>query len=75
MAKRGRRLTDPHHARDVLRVGDHLRPAVQARHLVMDDGNADGVIAARYVTVMHGVSWVRESSQHLPAFNGSGEPE
>ena len=35
---------------------EHLRLGVQARHLVINDGDADRVVAAGNVTVKHGRS-------------------
>jgi hypothetical protein len=41
------------HLADLARVVEHFGPGVQAWHLVVDDGYADGVSAAGYVTVKH----------------------
>src|SRR5262249_16336625 len=42
------------HLGDILGVGDHFLHGVQARHLVIDYGDADGVLAAGDVSVKHG---------------------
>ena len=44
------------HVGDLPGVVEHLRLGVQARHLVVDDGDADGVVAAGNITVKHVVS-------------------
>src|SRR5439155_22122642 len=43
------------HVSDLAGVVEHLGLAVQPRHFVVDDGDADRVVAAGNVTVKHGV--------------------
>ena len=42
-----------HHVGDFPRVRQHLFAGVQAWHLVVDDSNADGVVAAGNIAVKH----------------------
>jgi len=43
------------HVGDLARVVQHVGLGVQARHLVVDHRDADGVLAARNIAVDHGV--------------------
>ena len=42
-----------HHLGDLAGIGQHFRLGVEPRHLVVDDGDADGVVAAADITVKH----------------------
>jgi len=42
-----------HHVGDLACIGQYFGLGVQARHLVVDNGNADGVVAAGNIAVDH----------------------
>ena len=42
-----------HHVGDLAGISEHFLTRMQPRHLVVDDGNTDGVVAARNIAMVH----------------------